>query len=280
MRPPMPYFGGKMRIAKRIVALFPEHGHYIEPYAGSLSVLLAKSPSKMETANDLDGDIVTFWRMLRDRPDDLIRACALTPHSRAERNLAYEAAPEDLERARRVWVRLSQGRAAQLTRTGWRHYVQPAGSTYSMPQYLAAYVDRMAAVAERLSRVSLECRPALEVIDAYGASRDVLLYVDPPYLAEVRGGRHATTSYQVEMKTAEEHRDLLDRLLNARAAVAVSGYANSLYDDELALWHRTEIRAFTGTGNHSSAARGARTEVIWTNYTPPGQGQLIAEATA
>lgn len=275
----MPYFGGKMRIAERIVALFPEHGHYVEPYAGSLSVLLAKPLSKMETANDLDGDIVTFWRMLRDRPDEMARVCALTPHSRAERNLAYEPAVSDLERARRVWVRLSQGRAAQLTRTGWRHYVKPSGSTYSMPQYLQAYVDRMAAVAERMSRVSLECRPAIDVIDSYGTSTDVLLYVDPPYLAEVRGGRHATTSYQVEMKTAEEHRALMDALNGVRAAVAVSGYANSIYDDALSDWHRTEIPAFTGTGNHSSTTRAARTEVVWTNYEPH-PNLLTSEATA
>lgn len=97
LAPPMAYFGGKQRIAERIVALFPPHRHYVEPYAGSLSVLLAKAPAKLETVNDLDGDLVTFWRMLRDRPDELIRVCALTPHSRAEQQVLLELVVEDQE---------------------------------------------------------------------------------------------------------------------------------------------------------------------------------------
>ena len=73
MKPPMPYYGGKQRIADRIVATFPDHLHYVEPFAGGLSVLLAKEQSKLETVNDLDRHLVTFWRVLRDRPEDLMR---------------------------------------------------------------------------------------------------------------------------------------------------------------------------------------------------------------
>jgi DNA adenine methylase len=68
MRPPITYFGGKILLADRIVATFPAHGHYVEPFCGSLSVLLAKAPSPHETVNDLDGDLMTFWRVLRDQP--------------------------------------------------------------------------------------------------------------------------------------------------------------------------------------------------------------------
>jgi site-specific DNA-adenine methylase len=67
----MPYFGGKMMLADRIIATFPAHGHYVEPFAGSLAVLLAKAPADHETVNDLDGDLVTFWRVLRDRQPSL-----------------------------------------------------------------------------------------------------------------------------------------------------------------------------------------------------------------
>ena len=73
-----------------IVDLLPAHQHYVEPFAGSLAVLLAKPRSKMETVNDLDGDLMTFWRVLRDRPEDLIARCALTPHARAEHQAAYD----------------------------------------------------------------------------------------------------------------------------------------------------------------------------------------------
>lgn len=269
MKPPMPYFGGKQRIADRIVALFPEHGHYVEPYCGGLSVLLAKTPAPLETVNDLDGDIVTFWRVLRDRPDELIRACALTPHSRAEHVLSRNRSnEEDLERARRVWVGLTQGRSGQLMRTGWRNYINPAGVSIGVPRYLDGYVARMAAAAARLHHVSLECRPALDIIADYGQHEGALLYVDPPYLGAVRGGAGATTSYQVEMKSAAQHSEMLAVLREVPAAVVLSGYPHQLYEDALSDWHRVEMRAFTGNGRNVTADSGKRTEVVWINRAP------------
>src|SRR3546814_12572300 len=96
---------------------------------------------------------MTFWRGLRDRPDELERVCPLTPHSRAELAEAADLdVADDLERARRVWVRLPQGRAGQLTKTGWRHHVDPAGTTMSMPAYLRGYVARLGPAAQRLAR--------------------------------------------------------------------------------------------------------------------------------
>jgi DNA adenine methylase len=84
VKPPVTYYGGKTTIAARIVSLLPRHRHYVEPFAGSLAVLLAKPPSPMETVNDIDRDLMTFWRVLRERPADLGRACVMTPHSRRE----------------------------------------------------------------------------------------------------------------------------------------------------------------------------------------------------
>lgn len=167
----------------------PDHDHYVEPIAGSLAVLLAKRLSRMETVNNIDRDLRVFWRPLRDDPLELERVCALTPHSRAKYEAAQDAdlsALPDLERARLVWVRLTQGRAGTLRPTGWRHYQDPAGCSTGMPRYLAGYVSRIAPVAERLSMVSLECRPAIELIEAYGRHPGVLLYVDPPYLGTTR----------------------------------------------------------------------------------------------
>lgn len=126
MRPPFSYGGGKVRLAPQIVDLFVPHAHYVEPFAGGLAVLLAKRPAPMETVNDLDGDLMNFWRMLRDRPDELARSCQLTPHSRDEFVAARAASDDDLERARRTWVLLSQGRGGRLTRTGLRNVITAA----------------------------------------------------------------------------------------------------------------------------------------------------------
>src|SRR5579875_641577 len=154
------------------------------------------------------------WQRIRP---ELARVCALAPHSRAEHHLAYTPVGGELEQGRRVWVRLTQGRAATLRRTGWRHYQDPGRSYVPMPRYLRGYTGRMAAVAARLAMVSLECRPALEVIAAYGRHENVLLYVDPPYLGETR----SPVNYRHEMGSEAEHRELAAALHAARAAVVL-----------------------------------------------------------
>jgi len=258
VKPPFAYFGGKTTIADRIVALLPEHEHYVEPFAGSLAVLLAKPAARMETVNDIDHRLMTFWRVLRERPDDLIRACALTPHSRAEQQQAHVLdGCDDLEIARRVWVWLSQSRTGTLKKTGWRHYVNADAGTIGMPGYLAGYVDRMAAIAERLHAVSLESRPALDIVETYGAHPSALLYLDPPYLAETRNGRN----YSHEMVGADEHRELAAAAADCAAAVVVSGYDSALYDALYDGWERHEISAMTTQGG----THGRRTEVLWSN---------------
>lgn len=267
MKSPVPYFGSKQRIAPWIVSLLPAHEHYVEPYCGGLSVLLAKAPSRMETVNDLDGELMTFWRVLRDRPTDLLRACMLTPHSRAELASTWDPTEDELELARRIWCRLAQGRSGTLRNTGWRHYIDPAGSSTSMPGYLEAYADRLAAAAERLRGVSLEALPALDVIARYGARKSVLLYVDPPYLGTTRGWGN---NYRCEMKTDEQHRDLAAALRDATATVVLSGYDSPLYTDLYAGWHRYEQQ--TMTGNAKSAKD--RTEVVWANRPLAGQDGL------
>ncbi|MCW2900006.1 MAG: class adenine-specific methyltransferase [Streptosporangiaceae bacterium] len=264
MKPPFTYFGGKTALAARIAALLPRHEHYVEPFAGSLAVLLAKQPSPMETVNDLDRALVTFWRVLRERPGDLERMCALTPHARVELDQAREPAGDDLETARRVWVRLTQERGSQLGRRGgWRFYEDPRGRSASMPVYLAGYTSRIPPAAQRLARVSLECRPALDVIAAYGKHASVLLYVDPPYPGSVRAWDRGPV-YTHEMRDDESHRALARALMACRSAVLLSGYASELYDGLFGDWRRTEVSAFTGNGRNQE-----RTEVLWSNRPFP-----------
>lgn len=271
MKPPFTYYGGKLSIADQIIALLPEHEHYVEPFAGSLAVLLAKPPAAMETVNDIDRRLMTFWRVLRDRTAELERVCALTPHSRAEMLEARQGAEDELENARRVWVLLTQARGGSMRPTGWRHYCNPRGSHSSMPDYLDAYRGRLAAAAVRIRSVSLEARPALEIIAAYGQHPGVLLYCDPPYLGTSRSSRQ----YLHEMSTETEHRELADALLEARAAVVLSGYHSPLYDDLYAGWDRAEIA--TGTGQGGSWVH--RTEVLWSNR-PLGNQAALFELSA
>lgn len=261
MKPPMPYSGGKQSQAEAIAALFPPHDHYVEPFGGALSVLLAKSQSKIETVNDINGDLMTFWRILRDQPDQLERACALTPHSRAEYLASRDLdTPTDIERARRVWVQLTQGRGSRLgVKTGWR-FVHGT-NRMALARYLDGYLARIAPAAERLHGVCLESRPAADVIAAYERP-GALIYADPPYLGDTRHGEQ----YKHEMLDQGSHEALLKQLVASPAHVAISGYDHDLYHDLLAGWevHRFAATAMTGA---------PRTEVLWTNF-PGGDPQL------
>lgn len=269
MKPPITYLGGKLSIADQIVDLLPPHEHYVEPFAGSLAVLLAKPPSRVETVNDLDGDLMNFWRVMRDEPDELERLCALTPHSRAEREAAQPdrmraAVVSDLERARLVWVNLTQGRGGQLgQRSGWRHKQDPRGRG-PMSDYLATYVSRLPPAARRLLAVSLENRPALQVIAEYGSHDACLIYADPPYLDSSRAHRAHGNAYAHEMRDEVEHRELAKELRAARSAVVLSGYDSPLYDELYDGWCRADLSARTGNGLDQR-----RTEVVWSNRPFP-----------
>lgn len=261
--PPLTYYGAKTRVADKIAALLPDHRHYVEPFAGSLAVLLAKPRSHMETVNDLDQHLVTFWRVLRDQPAELETAMRLTPHSRAEYAASADLdAGDDVEVARRVWVQLTQGRGGTLRNTGWRFYRDPGGSNMGMPGYLAAYASRVPAAAQRLAGVSLECRDALDVIREYGRHDKCLLYCDPPYLGSTR-----ETNYRHEMVTDADHEALAAALHDCSAAVVLSGYASPLYADLYRDWCRVDVRSWTGNGIGvgKTAADGDRVEVLWSN---------------
>lgn len=267
MKPPVPYFGSKYGIADWIVSLLPPHEHYVEPFAGSLAVLLAKAPAGQETVNDLDARLVTFWRVLRDRSDDLIRVCELTPHSRAEYSAALarigDETLDDLERARLAWVILHQGRGRRFDgHEGWRHAVgrtTTGGHQRRVAMTIDNAVDLIAPCAERLRGVTLECLPALDLVAKYGANPDVLLYVDPPYLGATRPGPRR---YGREMVGEADHRELAEALAGCRAAVVLSGYASPLYGELYAGWHRESLATATGNG---AAGNRSRTEVLWSN---------------
>jgi len=253
-KPPFPYYGGKQRIAEKIIATFPTHGHYVEPFAGGLSVLLAKEKTKHETVNDLDGRLMNFWQVLRDQPEELYAACFFTPWSKLELSNAISSSNSDsnIESARKVWVQLTQGRGAILSNTGWRFVTDPKSPT-SMSTYRDGYVSRLMPAAQRLYGVNLESRDALKVISTYGKA-GALLYVDPPYLAETRSG----TGYGVEMAGISEHEELAEALVSTNAFVCLSGYDSPAYERLYPGWNRVEIKA--------RANSGSRTEVLWMNY--------------
>lgn len=156
------YPGGKYKQAREITSHFPEHRIYNEPYGGAASVLLRKRRSYAEVYNDIDGEIVNFFRVLRDRGAELQAALRLTPYARFEFDQSYEPVSDELEQARRTVVRSFMGFGPGATKgnsTGFRSF--PRKQSTSPASDWKNYPNCMPALVERLQGVVIENRPAL-----------------------------------------------------------------------------------------------------------------------
>lgn len=277
MKPPFPYYGSKGRLAGRIVDLMPRHRVYVEPFAGSAAVLFSKSPAPVEVINDLDRNVVTFFRALREREDELVRALRFTPYAREEyaaADLADESI-DDLERARRFFVRATQGHNAAGSggRAGWSNGIRTKHTDATATTNL---VDRLYALADRLRKVVVEHRDALEVIAAHDAV-DTVFYLDPPYLSDTR---RCGRDYAHEADGEDFHRSLAAALSAAKGTVLLSGYPSPLYNELYEGWDRLEISVHRATTNHRGRTGVERgTEVVWCNQPLSRQVSFFEEAS-
>lgn len=259
------WYGGKFSHLDWLLPLLPAATHYCEPFGGSAAVLINREPAPIETYNDLDGEVVNFFRVLREGKDALVEAIGLTPFSREEFELAI-AAPDDtvsnLERARRFFVRARQVRTglAQTASSGrWAHCLltSRAGMAGAVSRWLGS-VEGLSEIAQRLLRVQIENAPAIEVVQRYD-SDETLFYCDPPYPHESRGDSKA---YSYEMSD-DDHRQLAATLRKVQGKVAISSYECDLMQELYGDWYCTVAPA-----KYAHSIKQLRTEALWTNYNP------------
>lgn len=179
---PLCYIGGKRRVARQIAQLFPEHTTFVEPFAGGAQVLFHKSPSRVEVINDLDGELINFFRICQHHSAELVRYLAFAVASRQLHQWYSQQNPlalTDVQRAAR-FLYLQSNSYGGLVRHHTFHYavVKPANFN---PRRLPAVIE---ATAERLARVQLESLPYQDILAKYDRST-TLFYLDPPYI-----GRH------------------------------------------------------------------------------------------
>lgn len=260
------WYGGKFSHLDWLLPLLPDCHHYCEPFGGSAAVLLNRRPAPVETYNDLDGEVVNFFRVLRNQEAKLARNIGLTPFSREEFAVACEIDPKltHLERARRFYVRARQVRTglAQTASLGrWANCKNTtrAGMSGVVSRWLGG-VEALPQIAERLLRVQIENRPATDVIRLYDDSK-TLFYCDPPYVHETRGDSKA---YGFEM-TNEDHERLAWTLNSVTGLVAISNYNCELMDG---LYPKSRWYKSVGQDKTNHATKGKRQEVLWTNYDP------------
>jgi len=259
--PIMRYHGGKFRLAAWVMQFFPAHQCYVEPFGGAGSVLMQKQRCYAEVYNDLDGEVVNVFRVLRDEAlrEKLIEQCILTPFSRDEFRLSYQPSSDPVEQACRTLFRAQAGfgsAGSSGLKTGFRCDSKRA---YSLAAHIwAKYPEHIRSFGERLEGVIIENRPAIDVIQA-NDDLDTLHYVDPPYTHDARKMSHSLV-YRHEM-TDDDHRQLLQVLHQVQGYVVLSGYRSELYDDLLADWTRHETKARISAGRGT----GLRTECVWLN---------------
>lgn len=257
-RPALRYFGGKWRLANWIIDKFPAHVSYVEPFMGAASVFLQKTPSEIECLNDLDGDVVNFFDVLRSQTDELVQAIQLTPYARDEYMRAFQL-PADappVERARALYVRAWQGfdpsDAVSGMSPSWRRQTSDSRGKSVTSDWSS--IEHLYAVAARFRQAQIENRPAVQVIQEFD-SPGTLFYVDPPYLPETRNAHDSQYAHEM---TPDQHSELLGLLNSLQGMVVLSGYPSPLYDAALEQWERMTRNA--RTNNQSTA-----TEVIWLN---------------
>lgn len=275
---PLKWHGGKHYLADRIIRLMPRHMHYVEPYAGGLSVLLAK-PAELieghsEVVNDLNGGLSNFWSVLSSDElfSEMQRRLEGTPFSErvwaaaARRNQVTTSEEDMIDSAVRFFIQYRQSRQslgkdfATLSRNRTRR-----GMNEQISSWLTA-VEGLPEAHERLKRVVVLNHDACKVIQQQDGT-NTFFYCDPPYLHETRTAKNA---YEFEM-SRDEHKALLRVLLQIKGKFILSGYRSQLYDEfaQLGGWKRIDIQI----DNKASSAKKkeTKTECLWMNFVPQNQ---------
>ncbi|HYD32441.1 MAG TPA: DNA adenine methylase [Azospirillaceae bacterium] len=265
IRRPINYYGSKEKMCPHIHALIPPGiSTWVDLFCGSAVVTLKKPRHRREVINDLNGDIINLFQVLRsDRAKDLYRAIELTPYAENLLYHVYEQEPADdpVERALQFLVRSWFGRGGDNHKTGLRW---SKNMTVAPEMTWARLPARLVPVAERLRGICIRSADALKIIDDYDHP-ECCLFVDPPYPGEV--GRR----YAVRM-SAGAHQELAERLATTQAKVILTMNPGTVYGEVLAHWTVTEV-AVQGGGN------AFKVEHILTNF-PPVTPTLFDVATA
>lgn len=262
-RPVLRYHGGKWKLAPWVISFFPPHRIYVEPFGGAASVLMQKARSPGEVYNDIDADIVNFFRVLRDpvHAAELRWRLEHTPFARDELAGAYDGGTGSVvDRAVATVIKATLGQGTQgatrPSRVGFNGkanddgYIPAATAWRSWPEHIES-------ITQRLQGVVIEHRDARELIAQYDTEH-ALLYVDPPYVKATRSSAVTGGNRYRHELTDADHAELADQLLACRGMVVLSGYPSPLYDRWFPDWTRHERP-------HLADGARPRTEVLWIN---------------
>lgn len=258
------YFGGKYTWLRYLYDCFPnDFTHLVDVFAGSMVVSLNYQGRVIKTANEINSDITNFFQVLRDNEGELIRLLLLTPCSLEEYNNSWTPSENNIEQARRFYVRVRQsffGLGAQRQNKGW-HMAKTqvnANRGETVSRWNNA-IEKLYEVAEVIRSnfqiTNLDYKDCIDKID----HKKAFFYLDPPYPKE---SRKSFNDYKFEFSD-DDHRELSDKVHNIKGMAMVSSYDCDLMNELYSDWYVTRFPV-----KKNNIRSGEVQEVIWTNYDP------------
>ena len=267
---PLKWVGGKSRLRKFIIPLIPDHECYVEPFGGAAWVLFGKSPSSIEVLNDIDEELINFFRVVRSQPEDLIKSFDMELVSRSEFHRLADVEPRSLsevERAHRFYYLIMAGWGGEAAYPRFQTSTSDGGHGNRLFGALKTLRQRIEPVHDRLKTVIIENLDWNDCIDRYDRPTS-FLYLDPPYPGNGANYRH-------NMRLMAEHSALAERLDSVRGKWMLSSYDSEQVREDFRDYNIVPIQAASGMRAADSVAeenqpkRTLNKEVLVLNYDPP-----------
>ncbi len=257
MKTPITYYGGKQTLIKYLLPLIPQHRMYCEPFFGGGAVFFAKRKSDVEVINDINGEVINFYRVIKTKFSELQKEIQSTLHSRELYKKAMEIYknPEkysDVKRAWALWTATNQGFAGMIGSWGF-------GKDDSKEAALANKRDAFTKDYEqRLTKVQVESNNAIKVINRCD-DKETFIYADPPYIGSDQG--------HYKGYTESDYRELLDTLAKVKGKFLLSSYPSKILTSYINKynWKVQKITKSVAVTKHTDKLK---TEMIVMNYDP------------
>ncbi len=262
---PIKWAGGKSRMRKRIVSLIPQHSCYVELFSGGAWVLFAKPPSDVEVLNDIDQELITFFRVVKNKPEELIKSFEweLVARAEFERLAALDSSElSDVQRAHRFFYLIMAGWGGEANYPRFQTSVSDGGHGNRLIGALKRLEKRILPVHNRLKNVIIENLSWEDCMNRYDR-KQTFMYIDPPY-------PNNGVNYRHNMRDWETHHRLADRLKKTECKWIMSSYnipeIHELYDDFVII----PIQTASGMSTKKNGSeRTINEEVLVLNFEPP-----------
>ena len=257
MKTPITYYGGKQALLNHLLPLIPKHRIYCEPFFGGGALFFAKPPSHVEIINDINSEVVNFFRVVQTKFEPLQKEIRASLHSRElyKKALVVYSNPDmfdDVKRAWAFWVATNQGFSSVIGSWGF-------GKDDSKEAAVARKRDGFTKeYADRLKKVQVENNDALKVIDR-ADSKETFFYVDPPYINSDQGHYAGYTEAQYEA--------LLKKLSRVKGKFLLSSYPSKLLDAYIRKhkWKAQKVKKSVAVTKHTDKKK---TGFMVINYDP------------